>query len=67
MNDAPSSPSPEALRTAAERLVATLAAHDDGEYRATVLRRLARQLAAEAAVEARRAALVDMHPYLRAR
>ena len=44
MNDASSSPSPEALRTAAERLVATLAAHDDAEYRSTVLRRLARQL-----------------------
>lgn len=32
-----------------------------------VRRRVARHLATEAAVEARRAALVDMHPYLRAR
>jgi hypothetical protein len=30
-------------------------------------RRVARHLAADAAIEARRAALVDMHPYLRAR
>jgi hypothetical protein len=30
-------------------------------------RRLAREVAAEAAIEARRAALVEMHPYLRAR
>jgi hypothetical protein len=37
-------PSPEALRTAAGRLVASLAAHDDDEYRLTVLRRLARRL-----------------------
>lgn len=40
-------PSPEALRTAAARLVATLAAHDDDEYRLTVLRRLARRLGEE--------------------
>ncbi|HTL40177.1 MAG TPA: hypothetical protein VL294_01730 [Pseudolysinimonas sp.] len=32
-----------------------------------VRRRVTRHLATEAAVEARRAALVDMHPYLRAR
>lgn len=37
-------PSPEALHTAAGRLVAALAAHDDDEYRLTVLRRLARRL-----------------------
>lgn len=37
-------PSPEALRSAAARLVAALAAHDDEEYRLTVLRRLARRL-----------------------
>ena len=42
MNDAP--PSPEALRTGAARLVALLAAHEDDEYRMTVLRRLARRL-----------------------
>lgn len=40
-------PSPEALRLAASRLVATLAAHDDAEYRLTVLRRLARSLGEE--------------------
>lgn len=40
-------PSPEALRTAAARLVATLAAHEDDEYRLTVLRRLARRLGEE--------------------
>ena len=37
-------PSPEALRTAAARLVALLGAHQDDEYRLTVLRRLARRL-----------------------
>ena len=37
-------PSPESLRTAAARLVALLAAHEDDEYRMTVLRRLARRL-----------------------
>lgn len=37
-------PSPEALRSAAARLVAALAAHDDEEYRLTVLRRLVRRL-----------------------
>ncbi len=37
-------PSPEALHTAAGRLIAALAAHDDDEYRLTVLRRLARRL-----------------------
>jgi len=37
-------PSPESLRTAAARLVALLGAHDDDEYRLTVLRRLARRL-----------------------
>lgn len=46
MND-PSLPSPEALRTAAARLVALLGAHQDDEYRLTVLRRLARQLGEE--------------------
>ena len=40
-------PSPEALHTAAGRLIATLAAHDDDEYRLTVLRRLARRLGDE--------------------
>ena len=40
-------PSPEALRTAAARLVSTLAAHEDDEYRLTVLRRLARTLGEE--------------------
>lgn len=43
----PAAPSPEALRTAAARLVATLAAHEDDEYRLTVLRRLARRLGEE--------------------
>lgn len=42
MTDAP--PSPDALRTAAARLVALLGAHQDDEYRLTVLRRLARRL-----------------------
>ena len=45
MTDA--TPSPEALRDAAARLVATLAAHDDDEYRLTVLRRLVRRLGEE--------------------
>lgn len=40
-------PSPEALRTAAARLVLLLGAHADDEYRLTVLRRLARQLGEE--------------------
>jgi hypothetical protein len=40
-------PNPEALRTAAARLVSTLAAHEDDEYRLTVLRRLARTLGEE--------------------
>ena len=37
-------PSPEALRTAADRLVSALAAHSDPEYRLAVLKRLARRL-----------------------
>lgn len=37
-------PTPEALRTAADRLVSALAAHDDAEYRLSVLKRLARRL-----------------------
>ena len=37
-------PSAEALRTAATRLVSTLAAHADPEYRLAVLKRLARRL-----------------------
>lgn len=37
-------PDPQALRTAAARLVATLAAHEDDEYRLTALRRLTRRL-----------------------
>lgn len=37
-------PSPESLRTAAARLIALLGAHQDDEYRLTVLRRLARRL-----------------------
>lgn len=37
-------PSPESLHTAAGRLVAALGAHDDDEYRLTVLRRLSRRL-----------------------
>lgn len=40
-------PSPETLRNAAARLVDTLAAHEDAEYRVTVLRRLARNLGEE--------------------
>ena len=40
-------PSPEALRSAAARLVATLSAHADEEYRLTVLRRLVRKLGEE--------------------
>jgi len=38
------SPSPEALRAAADRLVSALAAHSDPEYRLTVLKRLVRRL-----------------------
>lgn len=45
MTDA--TPTPEALRDAAARLVATLAAHEDDEYRLTVLRRLVRRLGEE--------------------
>ena len=37
-------PEPAALRDAADRLVSTLAAHSDPEYRLTVLKRLARRL-----------------------
>ncbi|MEN1927088.1 hypothetical protein WCE55_09840 [Luteimonas sp. MJ293] len=37
-------PEPAALRAAADRLVSTLAAHSDPEYRLTVLKRLARRL-----------------------
>ncbi|WP_133000177.1 hypothetical protein [Luteimonas arsenica] len=37
-------PSPDALRTAADRLVSALAAHTDPEYRLAVLKRLARRL-----------------------
>jgi hypothetical protein len=40
-------PSPEALRTAADRLVSALAAHRDPEYRLTVLKRLVRRLGEE--------------------
>ena len=40
-------PAPQDLRDAAARLVATLAAHDDDEYRVTVLRRLVRRLGEE--------------------
>lgn len=40
-------PDPEALLSAAGRLVAVLQAHDDDEYRLTVLRRLARRLGEE--------------------
>lgn len=45
MTDA--APSPAALRTAAARLIASLSAHEDDEYRLTVLRRLARRLGEE--------------------
>ena len=37
-------PDAEALRTAADRLISTLAAHQDPEYRLTVLKRLVRRL-----------------------
>lgn len=37
-------PSPDQLRQAAARLVSTLAAHDDPEYRLAVLKRLSRRL-----------------------
>jgi len=37
-------PSPAQLRAAAARLVSALAAHDDGEYRLAVLKRLSRRL-----------------------
>ncbi len=40
-------PSADALRTAADRLVSTLAAHADPEYRLTVLKRLVRRLGEE--------------------
>lgn len=40
----PAVPSPDALRQAAARLVASLSAHDDAEYRLAVLKRLARRL-----------------------
>lgn len=40
-------PDSEALRSAAGRLIAVLQAHDDDEYRLTVLRRLARRLGEE--------------------
>ncbi|TWH99390.1 hypothetical protein IP90_03129 [Luteimonas cucumeris] len=40
-------PSPQALRTAADRLVSALAAHSDPEYRLTVLKRLVRRLGEE--------------------
>ncbi|WP_024891908.1 hypothetical protein [Luteimonas huabeiensis] len=43
----PAPPSPPALRAAADRLVSALAAHDDPEYRLTVLKRLARRLGEE--------------------
>lgn len=45
MTDSP--PSPDALRTAADRLVSALAAHSDPEYRLAVLKRLARRLGEE--------------------
>ena len=45
MND--SLPTPEALRTAADRLVSALAAHADPEYRLAVLKRLVRRLGEE--------------------
>ena len=40
-------PSPESLRTAADRLVSALAAHADPEYRLAVLKRLVRRLGEE--------------------
>ncbi|WP_242111932.1 hypothetical protein [Luteimonas aquatica] len=40
-------PSPAALRAAASRLVAVLGAHEDPEYRLTVLKRLARRMGEE--------------------
>ncbi|MEN1941228.1 hypothetical protein WCE41_08840 [Luteimonas sp. MJ246] len=40
-------PSPEALRTAADRLVSALGAHSDPEYRLAVLKRLVRRLGEE--------------------
>jgi len=40
-------PSPDALRTAADRLVSALAAHADPEYRLAVLKRLVRRLGEE--------------------
>ncbi|GGJ96162.1 hypothetical protein [Luteimonas terricola] len=40
-------PTPEALRTAADRLVSALAAHADPEYRLAVLKRLVRRLGEE--------------------
>lgn len=40
-------PSPDALRAAADRLVSALAAHDNPEYRLTVLKRLVRHLGEE--------------------
>ena len=45
MIDAP--PSPAELRAAADRLVSALAAHNDPEYRLTVLKRLVRRLGEE--------------------
>ena len=40
-------PTPDALRTAADRLVSALAAHADPEYRLAVLKRLVRRLGEE--------------------
>ena len=40
-------PTPEALRTAADRLVSALSAHADPEYRLAVLKRLVRRLGEE--------------------
>lgn len=40
-------PNPEALRDAADRLISALAAHEDAEYRLTVLKRLVRRLGEE--------------------
>jgi hypothetical protein len=40
-------PAPEALRTAADRLVSALSAHPDAEYRLAVLKRLVRRLGEE--------------------
>ncbi|MGY0612610.1 MULTISPECIES: hypothetical protein [unclassified Luteimonas] len=40
-------PTPDALRTAADRLVSALAAHSDPEYRLAVLKRLVRRLGEE--------------------